>query len=81
MCDIILLKTYLRKIAAQNSQNVFLFHKFSYCKHKDWCRKQHVKKVCDNISCEILNSPIPKFENKTGNMGNVSLILAYEILT
>ena len=40
-------------MAAQNIQNVCLFYKFGYCKHKDCCRKQHVKKVCDNNSCDI----------------------------
>ena len=40
-------------MAAQNIQNVCLFYKFGYCKHNDCCRKQHVKKVCDNNTCEI----------------------------
>ena len=40
-------------MAAQNSQNVCQFYKFGYCKHKDCCRKQHIKKVCENNSCEI----------------------------
>ena len=29
------------------------YHKFGYCKHKEHCRKQHVKEICENISCEV----------------------------
>ena len=32
-----------------------LYNKFGYCKHKDHCRKQHVKEVCAKISCDISN--------------------------
>ena len=40
-------------MAAQNVRNVCLYFKFGYCKHKDCCRKQHVKEVCVNKACEI----------------------------
>ena len=40
-------------MAAQNVTNVCLYFKFGYCKHKDCCRKKHVKEVCDTKACEI----------------------------
>ena len=40
-------------MAAQNVKNVCLYFKFGYCKHKECCRKQHVKEVCDNKACEV----------------------------
>ena len=40
-------------MAAQNVRNVCLYFKFGYCKHKDCCRKKHVKEVCDKKACEI----------------------------
>ena len=40
-------------MAAQNITNVCLYFKFGYCIHKDFCRIQHVKEVCDKKACEI----------------------------
>ena len=32
---------------------VCLYNKYGYCKHKEMCRKRHVKEICDNNSCEV----------------------------
>ena len=37
------------------AQNVCLWNKFGYCKHKECCRKRHVKELCENNTCDILN--------------------------
>ena len=29
--------------------------KFGYCKHKEYCRKHHVKDICELSSCDISN--------------------------
>ena len=31
------------------------YNKFGYCKHKEHCRKQHVKELCEKKSCDISN--------------------------
>ena len=30
-----------------------LHHLTGYCKHKQVCRKRHVKEICENNSCEV----------------------------
>ena len=35
------------------TQTVCSFYKFGYCKHKEFCRKRHVKETCENLSCDI----------------------------
>ena len=35
--------------------NVCLYFKFGYCKHKEHCRKQHIKELCEKTSCDISN--------------------------
>ena len=29
------------------------YYKFGYCKHKEYCRKRHLKGICDNFECDI----------------------------
>ena len=33
------------------AQNVCSFYMFGYCKHKEYCRKRHVKETCDISTC------------------------------
>ena len=35
------------------AQTVCSFYKFGYCKHKEYCRKRHVKETCENLACDI----------------------------
>ena len=35
------------------TQIVCSFFKFGYCKHKEMCRKRHVKEICENSSCDV----------------------------
>ena len=35
------------------AQNVCKFFKFGYCKHREFCRRQHVIEICENIACDI----------------------------
>ena len=35
------------------TQIVCSWNKFGYCRHKETCRKKHVKEICENPSCEI----------------------------
>ena len=37
------------------AQNVCSYFKFGYCKHREYCRKQHVKDTCENKECDISN--------------------------
>ena len=37
------------------AQTVCSFYRFGYCKHKEFCRKRHVKETCENLSCDISN--------------------------
>ena len=35
------------------AQNVCKFFKFGYCKQGEFCRRQHVKDICENTECDI----------------------------
>ena len=37
------------------AQSVCSFYRFGYCKHKEFCRKRHVKETCENLSCDTSN--------------------------
>ena len=37
------------------AQIVCSYFKFGYCKHREYCRKRHVKEICELSSCEISN--------------------------
>ena len=36
------------------TQIVCNYNKFGFCKFKETCRKQHINKVCENSSCDVL---------------------------
>ena len=35
------------------TQNVCKFFKFGFCKHREFCRRKHVKELCDKNECYI----------------------------
>ena len=35
------------------TQNVCKFFKFGYCKHREFCRRHHEKKICETPECDI----------------------------
>ena len=35
------------------AQNVCKFFKFGYCKHREFCRREHVKDICEKSECDI----------------------------
>ena len=37
------------------TQNVCSWNKFGFCKHREFCRKYHEKKLCETQACDILN--------------------------
>ena len=37
------------------TQNVCSWFKFGYCRHREYCRRQHVKDICEKIECEVSN--------------------------
>ena len=37
------------------TQNVCSWNKYGFCKHREYCRKYHEKKLCENQTCDILN--------------------------
>ena len=39
------------------AQIVCSYFKFGYCKHREYCRKRHVKEICELSSCDISNCP------------------------
>ena len=40
-------------MATQKSLPVCSYFKFGYCKHKELCRKNHVKELCEKVDCDI----------------------------
>ena len=37
------------------TQNFCSWFKFGYCKHKEFCRRQHINHLCEKIDCEVLS--------------------------
>ena len=37
------------------AQNVCKWNKFGYCKHKECSRNKHIKELCENGACDIVN--------------------------
>ena len=55
------------------TQTVCSFYRFGYCKHKELCRKRHVKEICENIAFK----DILKYANGTETIKTANLTLAY----
>ena len=45
------------------AENVCSWYKFGYRRHKEFCRRQHVKNICDKSECDVSNcsSRHPRF--------------------
>ena len=40
------------------AEQVCNFYKYGHCKFMDLCRNKHVKELCQNEVCEVINCPL-----------------------
>ena len=61
------------------THTVCSFDKFGYCKHKDHCRKSHVKELGEKIARDVSNCIYrhPEVSTVTETLENANLTRAY----